>query len=221
MSAGSPLSEVDAARITGQLLTALAALHQQRLCHMDIKPENIMFENMYASATHFPLLAPGLGPAPGPAPSSPLQACQTPLLHSCIDIKPRNIRARTWEPLNMFSLPYHDARPVQDTAELLHGHQKPGTMILGIACTDLPIPPWYVVIWKATTFCHMVDEQPNIKSLGLSQAPDTLLLLVLGLLFKAKFKTAGNKVLSLLCMLSQQHAVEPIQAYPLDSMLPP
>ena len=46
VSAGSPLSEVDAARITRQLLTALAALHQQRLCHMDIKPENIMFENM-------------------------------------------------------------------------------------------------------------------------------------------------------------------------------
>lgn len=46
VSPGSPLSEADAARIARQLLTALAALHQQRLCHMDIKPENIMFENM-------------------------------------------------------------------------------------------------------------------------------------------------------------------------------
>jgi len=45
VSAGSPLGEPDAARVTRQLLSALAALHEQRVCHMDIKPENLIFEN--------------------------------------------------------------------------------------------------------------------------------------------------------------------------------
>lgn len=44
VSPGSPLSESDAARVTGQLASALAALHEQRVCHMDIKPDNLMFE---------------------------------------------------------------------------------------------------------------------------------------------------------------------------------
>ncbi len=45
MSPGSPLTETDAARVTRQVVSALAALHEQRVCHMDIKPDNIIFEN--------------------------------------------------------------------------------------------------------------------------------------------------------------------------------
>lgn len=45
MSPGSPLTETDAARVTRQVVSALAALHDQRVCHMDIKPDNLIFEN--------------------------------------------------------------------------------------------------------------------------------------------------------------------------------
>ncbi|DBA82871.1 TPA: hypothetical protein ACH3X1_006664 [Trebouxia sp. C0004] len=45
VSPGSPLSETDAARVTRQVVSALAALHEQRVCHMDIKPDNLIFEN--------------------------------------------------------------------------------------------------------------------------------------------------------------------------------
>ena len=45
VSRGSPLTEMDAARVTRQVVSALAALHEQRVCHMDIKPDNIIFEN--------------------------------------------------------------------------------------------------------------------------------------------------------------------------------
>ncbi|KAA6417616.1 MAG: myosin light chain kinase [Trebouxia sp. A1-2] len=45
VSPGSPLTETDAARVTRQVLSALAALHDQRVCHMDIKPDNLIFEN--------------------------------------------------------------------------------------------------------------------------------------------------------------------------------
>ncbi|KAL0018722.1 hypothetical protein WJX79_001236 [Trebouxia sp. C0005] len=45
VSPGSPLTETDAARVTRQVVSALAALHDQRVCHMDIKPDNLIFEN--------------------------------------------------------------------------------------------------------------------------------------------------------------------------------
>ena len=38
-----PFSEFDAARIARQVLSALAHLHSLRICHTDIKPENILF----------------------------------------------------------------------------------------------------------------------------------------------------------------------------------
>ena len=38
-----PYSEFDAARIARQVLSALAHLHSLRICHTDIKPENILF----------------------------------------------------------------------------------------------------------------------------------------------------------------------------------
>ena len=38
-----PYSEYDAARIARQVLSALAHLHSLRICHTDIKPENILF----------------------------------------------------------------------------------------------------------------------------------------------------------------------------------
>ena len=42
-SAVQPLSEFQAARITRQVLLALTHLHALRICHTDIKPENILF----------------------------------------------------------------------------------------------------------------------------------------------------------------------------------
>ena len=44
-SAVRPLSEFEASRITRQLLLALAHLHARRICHTDIKPENILFKS--------------------------------------------------------------------------------------------------------------------------------------------------------------------------------
>ena len=44
-----PYSEFDAARIARQVLSALAHLHSLRICHTDIKPENILFATRCAS----------------------------------------------------------------------------------------------------------------------------------------------------------------------------
>ena len=41
------MSESQAARVMRQLLSALAHLHQRRLVHGDIKPENILFETRW------------------------------------------------------------------------------------------------------------------------------------------------------------------------------
>lgn len=43
VSAVRPLSEFAASRIMRQVLSALAHLHARRICHTDIKPENILF----------------------------------------------------------------------------------------------------------------------------------------------------------------------------------
>ena len=45
-----PMSEGQAARVMRQLLSALAHLHQRRLVHGDIKPENILFETRWGQA---------------------------------------------------------------------------------------------------------------------------------------------------------------------------
>ena len=44
------MSEGQAARVMRQLLSALAHLHQRRLVHGDIKPENILFETRWGGA---------------------------------------------------------------------------------------------------------------------------------------------------------------------------
>ena len=44
-----PLLECEAARIMRQLLQALAHLHARRICHTDIKPENILFVTRWAA----------------------------------------------------------------------------------------------------------------------------------------------------------------------------
>ena len=46
-SAVKPLSEFEASRVTRQLLLALAHLHARRICHTDIKPENILFTSRW------------------------------------------------------------------------------------------------------------------------------------------------------------------------------
>lgn len=89
-------------------------------------------------------------------------------------------------PATCFPCPFKD-RPVQSAAALLYVIASLKSCHLKFACTHLPMPPWYVLIWKATTCCHAVNEP-----------------------------TA-----SLLCMLSQQQAVEPIQAYPVCIALTP
>ena len=47
VSPHSPLGEGQAARVMRQLLSALAHLHQRRLVHGDVKPENILFETRW------------------------------------------------------------------------------------------------------------------------------------------------------------------------------
>lgn len=42
---GRVYSEVDIKRIMGQILSALSVLHSQKVAHLDLKPENIMFDS--------------------------------------------------------------------------------------------------------------------------------------------------------------------------------
>ena len=50
-----PYSEFDAARIARQVLSALAHLHALRICHTDIKPENILFASRWGPGCAAPL----------------------------------------------------------------------------------------------------------------------------------------------------------------------
>jgi serine/threonine protein kinase len=47
-----PYTEVQAALITKQILSAVAYLHSRRIVHRDLKLENIMFENEHVSNGH-------------------------------------------------------------------------------------------------------------------------------------------------------------------------
>lgn len=52
VSAVRPLSEFAASRIMRQVLSALAHLHARRICHTDIKPENILFTSRSGGKKH-------------------------------------------------------------------------------------------------------------------------------------------------------------------------
>ena len=45
----NPMGEKAASRIFRELVEALAFLHDQGVAHMDLKPENIVFQNRYTS----------------------------------------------------------------------------------------------------------------------------------------------------------------------------